>query len=95
MQTTRRRSLGAVVLATALAVGGAVATSVPAHAAGTGTASTSLVQASASTRTSGGTQGRSHAQHGCASSLSNWASSTTWAKASCGLSSGQAWYQFR
>jgi hypothetical protein len=30
MQITRRRSLGTVVLATALAFGGAVATSVPA-----------------------------------------------------------------
>ncbi|WP_054144989.1 hypothetical protein [Frigoribacterium sp. RIT-PI-h] len=95
MKITRRRSLGTVVLATALAFGGAVATSVPAQAAGSGTASVSLVQASASTTTSGGTQGRSYAQHGCASFLSGWASSSTWAKASCGLSSGEAWYQFR
>ncbi|NRD27222.1 hypothetical protein [Frigoribacterium sp. VKM Ac-2836] len=95
MEITRRRSLGTIVLAGALAFGGALAASVPAQAAGSGTASVSPVQARASTTTSGGTQGRSYAQHGCASSLSGWASASTWAKASCGLSSGQAWYQFR
>ena len=30
-----------------------------------------------------------------AASIPGWASASTWAKASCGLSSGQAWYQFR
>ena len=95
MMKTRRRSVGTAVLAASLAFGGAIATSVPAHAVGSGTASVSLVQASASTKTSGGTQGRSFAQHGCAQFLSNWASSSTWAKASCGLSSGNAYYQFR
>ncbi|MBN9177845.1 MAG: hypothetical protein J0I43_10810 [Microbacterium sp.] len=83
------------VLAGALALGGVFAATAPAMAAGSGKTEVSLVRAEAWTWTSGGTQGRSYAQHGCASSLSQWGSSTSNAWASCGLSSGTAWYQFR
>lgn len=89
------RRVSAGLIAGALAVGGVAATAVPAMAAGNGKTEVSLIRAEAWTWTSGGTEGRSYAQHGCASSLSQWGSATSNAWASCGLAGGNAWYQFR
>lgn len=95
MQITRRRSLGTVVLATALAFGGAVATSVPAQAAGTYRLTTAKTYSQATTQTSGGTWGQSRAYHGCASSVSAWSQRSTLAYASCGSQYGSAQALFR
>ncbi len=92
-KTARRLSTG--LIAGALAIGGVAATAAPAMAAGSGKTEVSLIRAEAWTWTSGGTEGRSYAQHGCASSLSQWGSASSNAWASCGLSGGTAWYQFR
>jgi len=95
MQTTRRRSLGTVVLATALAFSGAVATSVPAHAAGSYRLTVAKTYSKATTQTNGGTQGQSHARHGCRTSSSAWGSVSSSAYASCGSQYGSASAKFR
>lgn len=83
------------VVAGALALGGVLGSSAPAFAGGSGKIEISSVRAEAWTWTSGGTEGRSYAQHGCASFLSSWGNVSTNAWASCGLAGGTAWYEFR
>ena len=91
----RKRVLGTVIGA-ALVVGGVVGTSLPTSAAGSGSASRSIFHSEASTTSSGGTQGRSYAQHGGVSELTPWYGGSSYAYASTGIwGLGEAWYQLR
>lgn len=94
MKVQTKKRLGALVLAGLLATGGFLAAA-PAYAGGNGSAFAGPFHASASTSTWGGTQGRSYAQHGCASFNSGWSTGSSSAWASCGISTGVGKYYFR
>lgn len=91
----RRRAVTTAVGA-ALVVAGVFGATSPALAAGQGSTSRSIFHSEASTTSWGGTEGRSYAQHGAVSELSNWGSSSSYAYASTGVwGLGEAWYQLR
>jgi hypothetical protein len=84
LRSKTKKGLSAALLAASFAVGGVMVAG-PAHAGGNGTAYEGWFNASASTETWGGTQGRSYAQHGCKSFNSGWSTGSTSAWASCGM----------
>jgi hypothetical protein len=95
MQNSRSSRVGTIVLTTALALGGVLATSVPAQAAGSYRLTVAKTYSQASTQTNGGTQGQSHARHGCRTATSAWNSVSSSAYAACGNQYGQASARFR
>lgn len=91
----RKRAITTAV-GVALVVAGVFGATSPALAAGQGSASRSIFHSEASTTSWGGTEGRSYAQHGAVSELSNWGSASSYAYASTGIwGLGEAWYQLR